>query len=217
MKTILNALLFCLIIVPTTLMAQSTVTGTVTDKANAMPLPGVNVIIKGTSRGASTDFDGNYSLEVTDGETIVISYLGYTSQEIVFNGQSIIDVALEEDAAQLDEVLLIGYGSTTKQDATGAVDKVGAKDFNRGAIVAPQQLIAGKAAGVSVTSGGGAAGGGAEIRIRGGASLSANNSPLIVVDGLPLDQRGVQGNPNALHAINPADIAEFVVLKHASI
>jgi iron complex outermembrane receptor protein len=216
MKTFLNALLFCLIIVPTTLMAQSTVIGTVTDKANAMPLPGVNVIVKGTSRGTSTDFDGNYTLEMSEGETLVISYLGYTTQEIVFTGQSRIDVTLAEDAAQLDEVVLIGYGATTRQDATGAVDKVNDKDFNRGAIVAPQQLIAGKAAGVNVTSGGGAAGEGAEIRIRGGASLSANNSPLIVVDGLPLDQRGVQGNSNALNAINPADIEDFVVLKDAS-
>jgi TonB-linked SusC/RagA family outer membrane protein len=217
MKTFLNALLFCLIIVPATLAAQSTVTGTVTDKANAMPLPGVNVIIKGTSKGTSTDFDGNYSLEVNQGETIVISYLGYTAQEIVFDGQSEIDIALDEDAAQLDEVVLIGYGSTTKQDATGAVEKVGNKDFNRGAIVAPQQLIAGKAAGVRVTSGGGAAGEGGEIRIRGGASLSALNDPLIVIDGLPIDQRGgAQGSRNALNAINPADIEDFVVLKDAS-
>ncbi len=214
MKTFLNALLFCLIMVPATLMAQSTVTGTVTDKANAMPLPGVNVIIKGTSRGASTDFDGNYALEVNQGETIVISYLGYTTQEIVFDGQSKIDVALDEDAAQLDEVVLIGYGSTTKQDATGAVEKVDDKQFNRGAIVAPQQLIAGKAAGVRVTSGGGAAGEGGEIRIR---SLSATNDPLIVIDGLPIDQRGgAQGSRNALNAINPADIEDFVVLKDAS-
>jgi len=217
MKTFLNALLFCLIMIPATLMAQSSVSGTVTDKANAMPLPGVNVIIKGTSRGVSTDFDGNYSIEVSDGETIVISYLGYTTQEFVYNGQSRIDVALEEDAAQLDEVVLIGYGSTTKQDATGAVEKVDDKEFNRGAIVAPQQLIAGKAAGVRITSGGGAAGEGGEIRIRGGASLSATNNPLIVIDGLPIDQRGgAQGSRNALNAINPEDIADFVVLKDAS-
>jgi len=217
MKTFLNALLFCLIMIPATLMAQSSVSGTVTDKANAMPLPGVNVIIKGTSRGVSTDFDGNYSIEVSDGETIVISYLGYTTQEFVFNGQSRIDVALEEDAAQLDEVVLIGYGSTTKQDATGAVEKVDDKEFNRGAIVAPQQLIAGKAAGVRITSGGGAAGEGGEIRIRGGASLSSTNDPLIVIDGLPIDQRGgAQGSRNALNAINPEDIADFVVLKDAS-
>jgi iron complex outermembrane receptor protein len=198
-------------------MAQSTVTGTVTDKANAMPLPGVNVIIKGTSRGASTDFNGKYTLEINQGETIVVSYLGYTTQEIVYNGQSTVDIVLEEDAAQLDEVVLIGYGSTTKQDATGAVEKVGDEEFNRGAIVAPQQLIAGKAAGVRITSGGGAAGEGGEIRIRGGASLSATNNPLIVIDGLPIDQRGgSQGSRNALNAINPADIDDFVVLKDAS-
>jgi TonB-linked SusC/RagA family outer membrane protein len=217
MKTFLNALLFCLIIVPSSLMAQSTVSGTVTDKANAMPLPGVNVLIKNTSRGTSTDFDGNYALEVNEGETIVISYVGYTTQEIVFNGESIIDIALIEDAAQLDEVVLIGYGSTTKQDATGAVEKVDDKEFNRGAIVAPQQLIAGKAAGVRVTTGGGAAGEGGQIRIRGGASLNASNDPLIVIDGLPIDQSGAaQGTSNALNAINPADIQDFVVLKDAS-
>jgi iron complex outermembrane receptor protein len=217
MKTFLNALLFCLIIVPATLAAQSTVSGTITDKANAMPLPGVNVIIKGTSRGTSTDFDGKYSLEVNQGETLVFSYLGFTTQEVVFTGQSTIDITLEEDAAQLDEVVLIGYGSTTKQDATGAVEKVGDEEFNRGAIVAPQQLIAGKAAGVRITSGGGGAGEGGEIRIRGGASLSASNNPLIVIDGLPIDQRGgAQGSRNALNAINPADIEDFVVLKDAS-
>ncbi|WP_370104358.1 SusC/RagA family TonB-linked outer membrane protein [Winogradskyella sp.] len=221
MKTFLNALLFCLIMLPATLMAQSTVSGTVTDKANAMPLPGVNVLVKGTSRGTSTDFDGKYTIEVNQGETIVISYVGYKSQEIVFNGQSTVDVVLEEDAAQLDEVVLIGYGSTTKQDATGAVEKVGDEEFNRGAIVAPQQLIAGKAAGVRITSGGGAAGEGGEIGIRGGASLGSNfgatNDPLIVIDGLPIDQRGgAQGSRNALNAINPADIEDFVVLKDAS-
>lgn len=217
MKTVLNALLFCLIMLPLTLMAQSTVTGTVTDKANAMPTPGVNVIIKGTTRGASTDFDGKYSLEISEGETLVFSYVGYTTQEIVYTGQSSIDVALVEDAAQLDEVVLIGYGSTTKQDATGAVEKVGDEEFNRGAIIAPQQLIAGKASGVRVTSGGGGAGEGGEIRIRGGASLSATNDPLIVIDGLPIDQRGgAQGSRNALNAINPADIEDFVVLKDAS-
>ena len=217
MKTILNALLFCLLMVPETLLAQSTITGTVTDKANAMPLPGVNVIIKGTSRGTSTDFDGNFTLEVNQGETIVVSYLGYTTQEIVFSGGSTLDVALVEDAAQLDEVVLIGYGSTTKQDATGAVEKVGDEEFNRGAIIAPQQLIAGKAAGVRITSGGGAAGEGGEIRIRGGASLNAVNDPLIVIDGLPIDQRGgAQGSRNALNAINPEDIEDFVILKDAS-
>ena len=217
MKTVLNALLFCLIMLPATLIAQTTATGTVTDKANAMPLPGVNVIIKGTARGTSTDFDGKYSIDVNNGEILVFSYVGYTTQEIEFTGQTTIDVAIEEDAAQLDEVVLIGYGSTTKQDATGAVEKVGDEEFNRGAIVAPQQLISGKASGVRVTSSGGGAGEGGEIRIRGGASLTASNDPLIVIDGLPIDQRGgAQGSRNALNAINPADIEDFVVLKDAS-
>ncbi|WP_299521182.1 SusC/RagA family TonB-linked outer membrane protein [Winogradskyella sp.] len=221
MKTFLNAVLFCLIMIPATMFAQTTVSGTVTDKADAMPLPGVNILIKGTSRGASTDFDGKFSIEVNQGETIVVSYVGYRTQEIIYNGEASIDVALEEDAAELDEVVLIGYGSTTKQDATGAVEKVNDEDFNRGAIVAPQQLIAGKAAGVRVTTGGGAAGEGGEIRIRGGASLGGDfggtNDPLIVIDGLPIDQRGgAQGTRSALNAINPADIEDFVVLKDAS-
>jgi len=216
MKTFLNALLFCLVMVPTTLMAQTTVSGTVTDKANAMPLPGVNVLVKGTSRGASTDFDGNFSLEINKGETIVISYLGYTTQEIVFNGQSTIDVALVEDTAQLDEVVLIGYGSVQKEDLTGTVDLVTEKDFNDGPIVSAQQLISGKIAGVAVTSSSGAPGEGQEIRIRGTGSLSLNSSPLYVIDGVPIDNGGVGGSRNPLNLINPNDIESITVLKDAS-
>ncbi len=216
MKTTLNSLLFFLLLIPSVILAQSTVRGTVTEQATGQPLPGVNVIIKGTSTGTATDFDGNYTVQVNNGDVLVFSYVGFTTQEIAFTGQLSIDVQLVEDAAQLDEVVLIGYGSTTKQDATGAVEKVSVEEFNQGAIVSPEQLLAGKSAGVRITSGGGAPGQGSEIRIRGGASLSANNSPLIVVDGLPLDQRGVQGVRNQLNAINPNEIADFVVLKDAS-
>ena len=123
---------------------------------------------------------------------------------------------LEEDAAVLDEVVLIGYGSTTKQDATAAIQKVSSEEFNKGAIVSPDQLLSGKSAGVRITTNGGAPGEGSEIRIRGGSSLSANNSPLIVVDGIPLDQRGVQGVRNQLNSINPNEIENFVILKDAS-
>ena len=216
MKTTLNSLLFLLLFVPSILIAQSTVTGTVTEQATSQPLPGVNVIIKGTTTGTSTDFDGNYQISVNSGDVLVFSYVGFVTQEITYNGQTPINVQLAEDAAVLDEVVLIGYGSTTKQDATGAVEKVADEEFNKGAIVSPEQLLAGKSAGVRITSGGGAPGQGSEIRIRGGVSLSANNSPLIVVDGLPLDQRGVQGTRNALNAINPDEIEDFVVLKDAS-
>ncbi|QNK76518.1 TonB-dependent receptor [Winogradskyella sp. PAMC22761] len=216
MKTILNALLFCLILLPATLMAQSTATGTVTDKANAMPLPGVNVIIKGTSRGTSTDFDGKYMIEISQGETLVISYVGYTTQEVVFNGQSPIDIILSEDAAQLDEVLLIGYGSVKKDDLTGAADLLKADDFNQGPLVSAQQLISGKVAGVSVTSASGSPGDGQNIIIRGNGSLSLSSNPLIVLDGIPLDQGGVGGSRNPLNLINPNDIESMTVLKDAS-
>ncbi len=216
MKTFLNALLFCLFIVPATLMAQTTITGTVTDKANAMPLPGVNVIVKGTSRGTSTDFDGNYTLEVNQGESIVISYLGYTTQEVVFNGQNPLNIVLVEDAAQLDEIVLIGYGSVKKEDLTGAADLLKEEDFNKGPVVSAQQLITGKIAGVSVTSGSGAPGDGQEILIRGVGSLTLNRSPLIVVDGFPLNNDNVGGSRNPLNLINPNDIESLVVLKDAS-
>ena len=215
MRTTFKCLLF-FILFPAFIFAQQTVRGTVTEQATTQPLPGVNIIIKGTNNGTSSDFDGNYTITVNDGDILVFSYLGFITQEITYNGQATIDVQLVEDFAQLQEVVLIGYGSTTKQDATGAVEKVSVEEFNKGAIVSPEQLLAGKSAGVRITSGGGAPGQGAEIRIRGGASLSANNSPLIVVDGLPLDQRGVQGVRNQLNAINPDDIEDFVVLKDAS-
>ncbi|WP_179347902.1 SusC/RagA family TonB-linked outer membrane protein [Winogradskyella pacifica] len=216
MKTVLNALLFCLIMLPAILMAQSTVTGTVTDKANAMPLPGVNVIIKGTARGTATDFDGKYSLEVNQGDIIVISYLGYTTQEIEFIGQASIDIVIEEDASQLDEVILVGYGSVKKDDLTGAADLIKSDDFNQGPLVSAQQLISGKIAGVSVTSGSGSPGDGQNIIIRGNGSLSLSSNPLIVLDGVPLDGGGVGGSRNPLNLINPNDIESMTVLKDAS-
>ncbi|WP_179333597.1 SusC/RagA family TonB-linked outer membrane protein [Winogradskyella costae] len=216
MKTVLNALLFCLIMLPATLMAQSTVTGTVTDKANAMPLPGVNVIIKGTTKGTATDFDGKYSLELSQGDVIVISYLGYTTQEIEFTGQTIIDIVIEEDASQLDEVILVGYGSVKKDDLTGAADLLKSDDFNQGPLVSAQQLISGKIAGVSVTSGSGSPGDGQNIIIRGNGSLSLSSNPLIVLDGVPLDGGGVGGSRNPLNLINPNDIESMTVLKDAS-
>lgn len=215
MKTFLNSLLFLVFLIPTVMWSQTTVSGTVTDQASA-PLPGVNILIKGTTTGTTTDWDGNYSINAKNGDIVVFSYVGFKPQEFNYTGQQSLNVILIEDTALLDEIVLIGYGSTTKQDATGSVEKVSEKEFNQGAIVSPEQLLAGKSAGVRITSSGGDPGGGSDIRIRGGASLSANNSPLIVIDGLPLDQRGVQGVRNQLNAINPTDIEDFVVLKDAS-
>lgn len=209
MKTTLNSLLFILFILPTMLMAQSKVSGTVTEQSSSLPLPGVNIIIKGTSQGTASDFDGKYEITLKNGDTIVFSYVGYITQEIVYTGQSTIDVALVDDAAQLNEIVVIGYGSTTIKDATGSLDKIDSEEFNKGAILSPENLLAGKSAGVRITSSSGSPGAGAEIRIRNGGSLSANNSPLIVVDGIPLSGQ-------SLNAINPNEIESYTVLKDAS-
>lgn len=206
-----------MLLMPMSFFAQSTVSGIVTERDTGMPIPGANIVIKGTTTGTTTNFDGEYTLEgVNLDDVIVISYIGFAPQEIPYTGQETINAQLAPDTAILEEVVLIGYGSTRRQDATGAVQQISTEEFNKGAIVSPEQLIQGKSAGVRITGGNGAPGGGGQIRIRGGSSLSANNEPLIVVDGLPLDQRGVQGVRNQLNAINPNEIEDFVILKDAS-
>ena len=216
MKTTFNSILFVLLFVPGFLLAQTTVSGIVTEQSTSLPLPGVNVLVKGTSNGTATDFDGNYQIDVNNGDILTFSYVGYVTQEFTYSGQSTINVALAEDAAQLDEVVVIGYGSVKKEDLTGTADLITSDDFNEGPVVSAQQLISGKIAGVSVTSGGGAPGEGQNINIRGIGSLSLTSSPLIVVDGVPLDNGGVGGTRNPLNLINPNDIESMVVLKDAS-
>jgi len=209
-------LLFCALFFGFNLSAQtSSVDGKVTDSSSD-PLAGVNVVVKGTSTGTSSDFDGNFTISVNQGDVLVFSYVGYTTQEITYSGQLSFSVSMSEDASQLDEVLLIGYGSVTKDDLTGAADLISSDDFNTGSVLSPEQLISGKLAGVSVTSGSGAPGDGQVVRIRGLGSLSLTNSPLIVVDGVPLNDGGVGGSRNALNSINPADIESMTVLKDAS-
>ncbi len=216
MRTLCKSTLILLFMLPMSFFAQSTVSGTVTESGTGLPIPGVNIIVQGTSTGTTTDFDGNYTLSnLNENDILVYSFLGFATKEIVFAGQTQLDVELDESEAALEEVVLIGYGSTTRQDATGAVEKISPESFNRGAVVSPETLIAGKSAGVRITPSS-EPGGGGEIRIRGGSSLSGNNSPLIVVDGIPLDQRGVQGVRNQLNAINPEEIEDFVILKDAA-
>ena len=216
MKTTIKSLLLLMLLVPSLALAQSTISGTVSESENGFPLPGVNVIIKGSSSGTTTDFYGKYQLTANNGDVLVFSYVGYTSQEVIFAGQAVLDVQLSEDASALDEIVLIGYGSVKKEDLTGAVDLITAKDFNQGPIVSAQQLISGKIAGVSVTSGSGAPGDGQTIRIRGNGSLGLSSNPLIVLDGIPLNDGGVGGSRNPLNLINPNDIESMVVLKDAS-
>jgi len=205
-----------MLLVPSLALAQSTTSGTVSELENGFPLPGVNVTIKGSSSGTTTNFDGKYQLTANNGDVLVFSYVGYTSQEVIFAGQAVLDVQLSEDASALDEIVLIGYGGVKKEDLTGAVDLITAKDFNQGPIVSAQQLISGKIAGVSVTSGSGAPGDGQTIRIRGNGSLGLSSNPLIVLDGIPLNDGGVGGSRNPLNLINPNDIESMVVLKDAS-
>ena len=209
MKTTLNSFLLLFFLTPIWLFGQNTVKGTVTEQSTSIPLPGVNILIKGTSTGTATDFDGNYQINVNNGDVLVFSYVGYNTQEITYNGQSSLNVELTENAAQLSEVVVIGYGSTTVKDATGSLDRIDSEEFNRGAIVSPENLLAGKSAGVRITTSSGSPGAGSEIRIRNGGSLSANNSPLIVVDGIPL-------SGGSLNAINPNEIESYTVLKDAS-
>ena len=209
-------LLFCALFLSVNLYSQSLLDGKVTDDVSSDPIAGVNVIVKGTSSGTASDFNGNFSINVSSGDVLVFSYVGYTTREITYNGELSMEVSLSEDASQLDEILLIGYGSVKKDDLTGAADLITSDDFNQGSVLSPEQLISGKLAGVSVTSGGGAPGEGQAIRIRGLGSLSLTNSPLIVVDGVPLNDGGVGGSRNALNSINPADIESMTVLKDAS-
>ena len=206
--------IYCLFLFfPLAFYAQQTVQGTVVDD-QGLPVPSINIAVEGTDRGTTTDFDGNYSIELSNGEVLLFSYVGFKSQRITYTGQSRIDVTMELDTEQLDEVVLIGYGTSTKKDLTGSVTSISEDDFTKGNIVTPENLINGRVAGVTVTTGG-APGSGSAIRIRGGGSLNANNDPLIVVDGLPLgDAPG--GSRSILSSINPNDIESFSVLKDAA-
>ena len=199
----------------TTYAQSRTVTGKVTD-SNGEGLIGVNVLIKGTLTGTATDIEGKYSVEATDTDVLVFSYVGFATQEIPVGAQAVIDVVLEEDYGELDEVVVIGYGTTKKSDLTGSVAAIDTKDFNKGQINTPQQLLTGRVAGLSVTPGDGEPGGGATIRIRGGSSLSASNDPLFVIDGVPISLETIGGLRNPLSTINPADIESVTVLKDAS-
>jgi len=195
---------------------QKTISGKVTDASNGEPLPGVTVVVVGTTVGTITNFDGDYSLKVDAGQTVSFSFIGFESQRVLIGNQNVINISLEMSTEALGEVLVIGYGTTKKEDATGSVQAVSTDDFNRGAITSPQELVSGKIAGVQITNGGGAPGEGATIRIRGGSSLSASNDPLFVIDGVPVDNDGISGMRNPLSTIHPTDIETFTVLKDAS-
>ena len=204
----------CMLAFSSLAFAQVRITGVVLDAANGEPVIGANVIEAGTTNGTVTDFDGNFELNVQSGAQIEISYMGYKNQLLA--AQPSMKVQLAEDAEQLDEVVVVGYGTVKKNDATGSVTAIKPDDMNKAMTTTATDMLSGKIAGVQVTSNDGTPGGGATIRIRGGSSLTASNDPLIVIDGLAMDNEGIKGVSNALSMVNPNDIETFTVLKDAS-
>ncbi|WP_291855145.1 TonB-dependent receptor [Marinilabilia sp.] len=196
---------------------QQTLTGTVVDGETGESVPGVTILIDGTQQGTITNSDGSFTIVVNDSDVLRISYIGYKTQRIEVAGKTRLDITLEPDVISFDEVVVIGYGQQRKGDLTGAVSNVNSKDFNKGIISSPEQLINGKVSGVQIMSQSGSPTAGSSIRIRGGASLNASNDPLIVLDGVPLESGGISGNDNNfLSLINPNDIESMTVLKDAS-
>ena len=192
--------------------AQIEVKGHVKDAAGE-DIIGATVRVDGTQTATVTDFDGNFVLKANQGATILISYVGY--QTATVKAAPSVEVTLVDDETVLQDVVVIGYGTVRKSDATGSVMSVEADQLNKGLATSPADLLQGKTPGVQITTDGGAPGAGAKIRIRGGSSLSASNDPLIVIDGLPISSTGISGG-DVLNTINPNDIESFSILKDAS-
>ena len=193
--------------------AQIEVKGHVKDAAGE-DIIGATIRVEGTQTATVSDFDGNFVLKANEGATLVVSYVGY--QNATVKAAPTVEVILQDDAAVLNEVVVIGYGVARKSDLTGSVTALKPDSKNKGLVVNAQDMLQGKVAGVNITTNSGEPGSGAKIRIRGGSSLSASNDPLIVIDGIPIDNSGVAGSPNILSTINPQDIESFNVLKDAS-
>lgn len=208
-----SALLLTLI--STSISAQDiNVNGRVIDE-NGDPIIGANVLIKGTSIGTITNIDGDFTIEAPNKDAIIrIGYIGY--EEIEIKAGQNLTIVMKENSEMLDDVVVIGYGTVKKSDATGSVTAIKPDDFNKGLQTTAQDALVGKMSGVNVVSGSGAPGSSATIRIRSGASLSASNDPLIVIDGVPVDNSTIEGGGNVIGAINPNDIETFTILKDAS-
>jgi TonB-linked SusC/RagA family outer membrane protein len=212
-------LLLLLFFISTQAWSQTrTITGKLTSTDDGTSLPGANIIEKGTTNGTVSDANGDYTMVIKEGATLVISFIGYISQEVVVQNQNVVNINLSPDVALLGEVVLVGYGEMEKEDVTGAIVSVSTKDFNKGVMTSPQDLLVGKVAGVQITSGSGSPTSSSTIRIRGGSSLpqGTSNDPLIIIDGFPVDNESVGGVGNPLAAINPGDIESYTVLKDAS-
>jgi iron complex outermembrane receptor protein len=208
----------CLLLLAQTGFSQDKViTGKVTDSKDGSSLQGVTVAAKGTRTATQTNADGSFSISVAASvNALVFTSVGYATQEIALAGNTSLQVSLILISTSLNEVVVTGYGTARRKDLTGSIASISSKDFHKGSAITPELLIQGKVAGVQITSNGGAPGSGSTIRIRGGASLNASNDPLIVIDGVPIDNNGISGAANPLALINPNDIESFNILKDAS-
>jgi len=196
--------------------AQQSVSGIVKDARTGEAILGASILEKGTNNGVITNFDGVFTITVASKSTLIVRYLGYLTEEVPVSGKTTLVILLKEDAIALGEVVAIGYGTVKKNDATGSISAIKPDALNKGLTTNPQDMLVGKIAGVNVTTNDGTPGGGSTIRIRGGSSLNASNDPLIVIDGLEMDNTAVKGVANLLNIINPNDIESFTVLKDAS-
>lgn len=194
---------------------ENIISGTVTDE-KGLPVSGASIVLKGTTTGVITNVKGTFKIKVPSASSILtISSIGYATQDVVASS-SVLKISLQSISNVLNDVVVIGYGTVKRKELTGSISTVSSKDFQQGAITTPEQLISGKVAGVSITSNGGSPGAGSTIRIRGGASISASNDPLIVIDGVELSGNNIYGASNSLSLINPNDIETFTILKDAS-
>jgi len=218
-ERLLKAIVFpCLLFFSITAFTQEkTITGKVTDSKDGSAMPGVSVTAKGSAAGTQTSADGTYRLSVSSSTTVLVfSFVGYDAQEVTIGGRSSISIQLVNSNTTLGEVVVTGYGTARKKDLTGSITQITSKDFQKGPQTTPLQLIQGKVPGVQISTGNGMPGAGIYIRIRQGASLNANNDPLIVVDGVPLESGGISGVANPLSLLNPNDIESMNILKDAS-
>lgn len=196
--------------------SQNVITGKVTDSKDGTPVAGVTVTVKETKAATQTAIDGSFKINAPASATLVFSSIGFDKQEVSTTGKSDVNVNFVKLNQNLDELVVVAYGTKRKGDLTGSVTSVSAKDFQKGVVNSSEQLLQGKVAGLEVTTGGGSPGGGSRIRIRGGSSLNASNDPLLVIDGVPVEGNGIAGSSNLLNTINPNDIESISVLKDAS-
>lgn len=215
-------ILLLLIFLPAVALAQTKLTGKVIASTEPQGLPGVNVIVKGTPNGTTTDFDGNFNIEVKMGDVLVFSFVSFLTQEIIYNGQPSLTITLKEDATQLNEVVVLGYSSVEKKDITGSITSIKADNLKNLSVNGIDQALQGQAPGVQVTQSSGTPGGGIVVRIRGATSITASNRPLFVIDGIAVETGTLSGRDfggqtdNALALINPNDIESIQILKDAS-